>query len=90
MQADTCFHPAADATLQAVQAQEQGNRLKALREKHKLRLVEVASLVDKDQSAVWRYENGRGQIPDEVKRKLATHYGVTVEYLMGWDTEAAA
>lgn len=68
-----------------VQAQDAPNRLKQLREKHSLRLVEVASLLDRDQSAVWRYENGRGQIPNDVQRALAVRYGVSVEYLMGWD-----
>lgn len=64
-----------------------GNRLKELREQHDLKLVEVAASVDKDQSAMWRYETGKSPVPDGVKRILCERYGVTVEYLMGWDRD---
>lgn len=63
------------------------NRLKELRDQHGLKPVEVAALVDRDQSAIWRYESGLTLVPDDVKRKLCERYGVTVEFLMGWDRD---
>ena len=61
------------------------NRLGELRRAHGLKLVEVAAHINKDQSVVHRYETGRVQIPDDVKRQLADLFGVTRAHLMGWD-----
>jgi transcriptional regulator with XRE-family HTH domain len=68
------------------------NRLRELRRKRGLVLIEVAAHIDRDQSVISRYEAGTVQIPDDVKLRLAAFYGVTVAYLMGWenDGEAAA
>jgi transcriptional regulator with XRE-family HTH domain len=68
-----------------------GNRLAELRRKHGLKLVEVAAHINRDQSVIYRYETGKTQIPDDVKRQLADLFGVTRAQLMGWDeTESRA
>lgn len=64
-------------------------RLEALRREHGDKMVEIAALIGRDQTMVRRYERGQTRIPDDVKRTLAKHYDVTVEYLMGWDCEPA-
>jgi transcriptional regulator with XRE-family HTH domain len=69
---------------------ESGNRLRQLREARGLKLVHVAAHINKDQSAVWRYESGQTPIPDDVKAQLACFFGVSRAYLMGWDEDAAA
>ena len=61
------------------------NRLGELRRERGMKLVHVASYIDKDQSAVSRYEAGRTPIPDDVKLQLAELFGVTRAHLMGWD-----
>jgi transcriptional regulator with XRE-family HTH domain len=71
--------------LRHVQTQDPQNRLKELRERDGLKLHEVSTIVGRGESVVWRYEKGLTAVPDDAKLKLAEHYGVTVEYLMGWD-----
>lgn len=66
------------------------NRLAELRRQRNLRLVQVAAVADKDQSTVYRYEQGLTPVPDDVKAILAEFYGVTRAYLMGWDEDRAA
>lgn len=66
--------------------QPEPNRLAELRKARGLKLVEVAAAVNKDQSVVHRYERGSVQIPDDVKGTLASFYGVSRAYLMGWDS----
>jgi transcriptional regulator with XRE-family HTH domain len=65
------------------------NRLRELRRKHNVPLHELAALLGRDQSMISRYERGLTVLPDEAKRTLAAHYGVTVAHLMGWDREEA-
>jgi transcriptional regulator with XRE-family HTH domain len=66
------------------------NRLRELRKAHGLRQIDVASLVDRDQSVVHKYEQGSVPVPMDVARKLADRYETSVEALMGWDREQAA
>lgn len=73
-----------------VQRQPPPNRLRELRQKHNLKLHEVSTLVGRGESVVWRYEKGLTAVPDDAKLKLAAHFGVSVEHLMGWDQEEAA
>lgn len=61
------------------------NRLAELRRQHGSRLIDVATVAGKDQSLIYRYEQGETQIPDDVKAKLAAYFGVSRAYLMGWD-----
>lgn len=66
------------------------NRLRELRQSTGITVREVSAVIERDQSIVSRYERGLTQIPDDAKLKLAAHFGVSVEHLMGWDLEAAA
>lgn len=69
------------------------NRLRELREQAELKAYDLAARFRVDPSTVVRWENGRSQVPDEVKLELAELYGVSVAYLMGWpekSTKAAA
>lgn len=60
-------------------------RLEELRRQSGTKMVELAALIGRDQTMVRRYERGLTRIPDDAKLKLARHFGVTVEHLMGWD-----
>lgn len=64
-----------------------GNRLRELRKEKGTPVREIANLIFRDQSLVSRYERGLTKIPDDAKLALAKHFGVTVDYLMGWDRE---
>jgi transcriptional regulator with XRE-family HTH domain len=63
------------------------NRLKELRQARGLRIVHVAAHINKDQTTVHRYETGQNPIPDDVKAQLASFFGVSRAYLMGWDED---
>jgi transcriptional regulator with XRE-family HTH domain len=65
--------------------QGNGNRLAELRAARGLKRVHVGAHVDRDPSVIARYETGDVQIPDDVKALLASLFGVTRAYLMGWD-----
>lgn len=66
------------------------NRLRELREAHDLKLWELSAVAERDASMIHRYETGTTRIPDDLKLRLAEHFGVTVAYLMGWDEEEVA
>jgi len=63
------------------------SRLRELREEDGLSAAEIARRVDVDANSISRWENDRGQIPDWRKQQLAEFFGVSVAFLMGWDTE---
>lgn len=62
------------------------NRLKELRKSKHLTQTDVAKLVGIGQSGYSFWENGRSKIDDASLRKLASFYGVSVDYLLGEDT----
>jgi transcriptional regulator with XRE-family HTH domain len=55
--------------------------LRRLRRQKKMNLSDVAQLVGKDRSTVWRYENGKVEMPTEVLFILADFYQVNVDSL---------
>jgi transcriptional regulator with XRE-family HTH domain len=63
------------------------NRLRELREQRGLQLYDVATIVRRSQAQVSRYETGQSETPARVIRLLAKHYGVSAEFLMGWDDD---
>lgn len=66
------------------------NRLKELRDQQDLKLYDISALVRVDPATVHRWETGDTRtVPDDAKFAMAKLYGVSVEYLMGWDREAA-
>jgi transcriptional regulator with XRE-family HTH domain len=56
--------------------------LRRLRRERRLSLSDVAALIGKDRSTVWRYENNKINIPSSELLKLAELYGVSLEQLM--------
>lgn len=68
-----------------------GARLKSLREKSGESLQQLADAVGVSKAHVWELEKGRSANPSfELVRRLAQHFGVTVEVLTGADEEPAA
>jgi transcriptional regulator with XRE-family HTH domain len=76
--------------LRTVQSKRRPNRLRELREARDLKRHDIAARLRVDPSTVYRWEDGRAQVPDEAKLNLAKFYGVTVSYLMGWPESSAA
>lgn len=67
-----------------MQKQAAPNRLKELRERRGLKHYDIAARMRVDQSTVYRWESGRGAIPDDRKLALAEVLEVSVGDLMGW------
>jgi transcriptional regulator with XRE-family HTH domain len=57
------------------------DQLRRLRRQRKLKIRDVAKLIGKDPSTVWRYENGLTKIKADTLFQLADLYGVTVNEL---------
>ena len=55
--------------------------LRRLRRQRRLSLAEAAAMLGKSRTTVWRYENGRVNMPSEMLLRLAEFYGVSVDQL---------
>lgn len=64
------------------------NNLKKLRTARGITQEELADIVGKSQQAVNLWERGTNEPGIESLNKLADHFGVTVDYLLGRQTEA--
>lgn len=65
-----------------------GERLKALRKKQGMRQRELSEILGVQKSTVSQYETNVNDPPDEIKTKLAKHFNVSLDYLLGIiDTE---
>ena len=62
------------------------NRLKELRSAQGFRLLDMGEQMGVALRTVNRWERMETQIPDHQKVRLAALFGVTVAYLMRWDT----
>lgn len=60
-----------------------GNRIKSLREEHKLNQIEFAKILNISNTTLSQYETGQRVPSDEIKAKIADHFGVSVDYLLG-------
>jgi transcriptional regulator with XRE-family HTH domain len=61
-----------------------GEKLFSLRQKSGQSLQQVADKVGVSKAHVWELEKGRSKNPSfELVRKLATHYGVSIDVLTG-------
>lgn len=61
-----------------------GERLFSLRQKTGESLQDVANKVEVSKAHVWELEKGRSRNPSfELVRKLAAHYGVSIDVLIG-------
>ncbi len=66
------------------------NRLAEIRTTAGVSQSALARELDIDKSTVWRWEQGKRQIPDETKLQLAARFDVSVSELMGWPETSAA
>lgn len=64
------------------------NRLKQLREKKRLTLMNLSKELGFPDSTLSQYENGKRQISIGKAKQLAEYFGVTVGYLLRLDTPA--
>ena len=58
-------------------------RIRALREDRDLKQKDIAQLLQVSQGTYSRYESGYLDMPSSVLIKLASFYGVSVDYLLG-------
>lgn len=58
-------------------------RLRDLREDHDMTQTQIAQILGIQQTVYSRYERGYQTIPIEYLLKLADHYGVTTDYMLG-------
>lgn len=61
--------------------------LRRLRRQNKLNLSDVAHIVGKDRSTIWRYENGKSEISTDVLFALADYYQVSADALRWRDPD---
>ena len=60
-----------------------GSILKELRKSHNLTQSELGSHVGLSKAVVSKYENGMGYPTFDILIKIADHFGVTTDYLLG-------
>ena len=58
-------------------------RIKLLREQAHLTQLELAQILNISNSALSQYESGSRAPSDEMKAKIADHFGVSLDYLYG-------
>ena len=63
-----------------------GERLKSLREKHRLTQNDVAFQLSMDRTSISKYEHGILEPPIAVSRKFAKMYNISLDYLIGNDS----
>ena len=62
------------------------NRLKKLRKEKKLSQKEIAETLGFSLRSFQRMENGESQIKPEKAQQLADYFGVSVGYLLGYES----
>lgn len=62
-------------------------RLRELRKEAKLTQAQFAKEIGYAQNTVSQWETGANGIDDEILRKLAAYFGVSVDYLLGLSDE---
>lgn len=60
-----------------------GRRIKLLREEKELSQLELAKILNISNSALSQYEAGNRVPSDEIKKKIAEYFNVSLDYLMG-------
>jgi len=63
------------------------NKIKELRKKFNETQTDLGKIIGTDKSTISKYENETYIIPPEVLIKIANHYDVTVDYILGRDDE---
>ena len=60
-------------------------RLKELRKEHKITQEQLASIIGVERSSIGKYEGKSRIIPsDDIKRRIADYFGVSIDYLLGY------
>lgn len=59
------------------------NRIKELRIKNKEGQETLCKLLNVSKATISKYENGSVGMSDDTMIKIADHYGVTIDYLLG-------
>lgn len=62
-----------------------GTRLKELREQKGETQAQLADVLDVSQQAVGKWELDKASPDDNMLIKIANHYGVSIDYLLGYD-----
>lgn len=62
------------------------NRLKEIRQEKKLSQKELADYLGINEKTISRWENGESTIKSDKAQALAEHFGVSVGYLLGYET----
>lgn len=63
------------------------NNLRNLRNQKKLTIVEVAEKIGVPKLNILNWEHGTGEIKGSDAKKLADYFGVSIPYLLGYDTD---
>lgn len=63
------------------------NRLKELRKSRKMKQAELADLIEVSSRTVSHWEKGEREITSNKLGQLADHFGVSIPYLLGYDTD---
>ena len=63
------------------------NRLKQLRKSRKMKQAELADLIEVSSRTISRWEKGEREITSNKLGQLADHFGVSILYLLGHDTD---
>jgi predicted transcriptional regulator len=70
-----------------MKARFNGDSMKMLREACGLSVIELASMINKDRSSVYRYENGTKQPNFETACQMCAMYDVDLGFLLGQTSE---
>mgnify|MGYP004470181685 CR=1 FL=1 len=62
------------------------NRLKQLRKLRKMKQAELADLIEVSSRTISHWEKGEREITSKKLRQLADYFGVSIPYLLGYDT----
>ena len=62
---------------------EVGNRLRSLRETHRLSQKKIAEMLGTTQTSVYRYENGQAEPPIKTMLWYADYFDVSMDYIYG-------
>lgn len=65
------------------------NRLKQLRKSRKIKQTELADLIEVSSRTISCWEKGEREITSNKLGQLADHFGVSISYLLGYDTDNA-
>lgn len=58
------------------------NKIRKLRKLHNESLEQLAEVVDISRDALRNYEVGKQDVKSEVAKRIAKHYGVSLDYLL--------